>query len=115
MPAPYTPPGGVSQPDPPQVRPLNHDYAMALRVVVGVAGVPLPRWNCPEFARELAVRCEVAVSASSARRPLAAAALKPWQHRSWISIRDPEFEAKADQVLDLSAGRRKGRRLGPND
>ena len=55
------------------------------------------------------------LSASSVRRWLAADALKPWQHRSWISIRDPDFEAKAARVLDLYAGRWKGRRLGPND
>ena len=77
--------------------------------------VPLSRWSCPEIARELAARCHVAVSASSVRRWLAADALKPWQHRSWISIRDPDFEAKAARVLDLYAGRWKGRRLGPND
>ena len=77
--------------------------------------VPLSRWSCPEIARELAVRAQVAVSASSVRRWLAADALKPWQHRSWISIRDPDFEARAARVLDLYAGRWKGRRLGPND
>jgi len=78
-------------------------------------GVPLSRWSCPEIARELGARCQVAVSASSVRRWLAADALKPWQYRSWISIRDPDFEAKAAGVLDLYAGRWKGRRLGPND
>ena len=77
--------------------------------------VPLSRWTCPEIVRELAVRARVAVSASSVRRWLAADALKPWQHRSWISIRDPGFEVKAARVLDLYAGRWKGRRLGPND
>lgn len=77
--------------------------------------VPLSRWSCPEIARELAVRCQVTVSASSVRRWLAADAIKPWQHRSWISIRDPDFETKAVRVLDLYAGRWKGRRLGPND
>ena len=77
--------------------------------------VPLSRWSCPEIARELAARCHVAVSASTVRRWLAADALKPWQHRSWISLRDPDFEAKAARVLDLYAGRWKGRRLGPND
>jgi hypothetical protein len=55
------------------------------------------------------------VSASSVRRWLGADALKPWQHRSWISIRDPDFEAKAARVLDLYAGRWKGRRLGPSN
>jgi len=34
---------------------------------------------------------------------LARDALKPRQHRSWISVRDPEFATKAAQVLDLYA------------
>ncbi len=67
-------------------------------------GVPLSRWSCPELARELAARCQVAASASTIRRWLAADALKPWQHRSWISVRDPDFAAKAARVLDLYAG-----------
>ena len=64
-------------------------------------GVPLSRWSCPDLARELAARCQVAASASTIGRWLAADALKPWQHRSWISVRDPEFAAKAAAVLDL--------------
>jgi DDE superfamily endonuclease len=46
----------------------------------------------------IAVRAE---TASSVRRWLATDALRPWQHRSWISIRDPDFAAKAAPVLDL--------------
>jgi hypothetical protein len=30
-------------------------------------------------------------------------AIKPWQHRSWIFPRDPEFAIKAARVLDLYA------------
>ena len=78
-------------------------------------GVPLSRWSCPELARELAARCQVAASASTIRRWLAGDALKPWQHRSWISVRDPEFAAKAARVLDLYAGIWDGRPLGGND
>jgi len=102
-------------------RPRVHDDAVRAAVVAMACAlpaeqdVPLSRWSCPEIARELAVRAQVAVSASSVRRWLAADALKPWQHRSWISIRDPDFEARAARVLDLYAGRWKGRRLGPND
>jgi type II restriction enzyme len=43
------------------------------------------------------------VSASTARRWLAQDTLKPWQHRSWIFITDPDFRAKAQRVLDLYA------------
>ena len=79
------------------------------------SGVPLSRWSCPELARELAARCQIAASASTIRRWLAGDALKPWQHRSWISVRDPEFAAKAARVLDLYAGIWDGRPLGPDD
>jgi transposase len=79
------------------------------------SGVPLSRWSCPELARELAARCQVAASASTIGRWLASDALKPWQHRSWISVRDPAFAAKAAPVLDLYAGIWEGKPLGSND
>ena len=79
------------------------------------SGVPLSRWSCPELARELAARCQVAASASTVGRWLARDALKPWQHRSWISVRDPEFSVKAARVLDLYAGIWDGEPLGGND
>jgi transposase len=78
-------------------------------------GVPLSRWSCPELARELAARCQVAASASTIGRWLAADALKPWQHRSWISVRDPEFAAKAARALDLYARIWDGQPLGSSD
>jgi transposase len=79
------------------------------------SGVPLSRWSCPELARELAARCQIAASASTVGRWLAADALKPWQHRSWISVRDPEFAAKAAAALDLYAGIWNGEPLGAGD
>jgi DDE superfamily endonuclease len=45
------------------------------------------------------------------RRWLRADAIKPWQHRSWIFPRDPDFAAKAARVLDLYARPWRGRRL----
>jgi transposase len=78
-------------------------------------GVPLSRWSCPELARELGKRCQVAASASTVRRWLAGDALKPWQHRSWISVRDPDFAVKAARVLDLYAGIWDGEPLGASD
>ncbi len=59
------------------------------------SGVPLSRWSCPELARELATRCQIAASASTIRRWLAADALKPCQHRSWISVRDPRVHRES--------------------
>lgn len=63
---------------------------------------PLARWTCPELARKAAADgIEPAPSASTVRRWLADDAIKPWQHRSWIFPRDPDFAAKASRVLDL--------------
>jgi hypothetical protein len=47
--------------------------------------------------------------------PQAADALKPWQHRSWIAVRDPASAAKAGRVLGLYAGSWDGEPLGSND
>jgi transposase len=68
------------------------------------SGVPLSKWSCPELARELATRCQVAASASTVRRWLADDAPKPWQHRSWISVRDPDFALKAGRVWTCTPG-----------
>ena len=46
---------------------------------------------------------------------LATDAIKPWQHRSWIFPRDPDFGTKAARVLDLYALRWEGQPLGPED
>ena len=79
------------------------------------SGVPLSRWSGPDLARELAARRRIAVSASTIGRWLAGDALKPWQHRSWISVRDPQFAVRAAPVLDLYAGIWDGRPLGASD
>ena len=79
------------------------------------SGVPLARWSGPDLARELSARCQITVSASTIGRWLDRDALKPWQHRSWISVRDPQFAAKAGPVLDLYAGTWDGRPLGAGD
>ncbi|WP_234467583.1 hypothetical protein [Streptomyces sp. MBT62] len=66
--------------------------------------MPLSRWSCPEPAAEPAARgIADSVSASTVRRWLRGDAIKPWQYRSWIFIRDPDFRAKAQRVLDLYA------------
>jgi transposase len=67
-----------------------------------VSETPLAKWSCPELAREAIERgLVVSVSASTVRRWLAKDAIKPWQHRSWIFPRDPNFATKAARVLDL--------------
>jgi hypothetical protein len=65
-------------------------------------GVPLARWCCPELARTAIEQGIVAsISGTTIWRWLSADAIKPWQHRSWIFPRDPEFATKAARVLDL--------------
>lgn len=79
-------------------------------------GVPLARWSCPELAAELTARgITDSVSASTVRRWLREDALKPWQYRSWIFIRDPDFRAKAQRVLDLYARTFEGVPLGEDE
>ena len=52
---------------------------------------------------------------SSVLRILAEHPVKPWQYQSWISPRDPDFEAKATVILDLYQGFYQGKRLLPGD
>ncbi|MEV7225384.1 IS630 family transposase [Streptomyces sp. NPDC093681] len=78
--------------------------------------VPLARWSCPELAAELTARGVTdTVSASTVRRWLRQDALKPWQHQSWIFIRDPDFRAKAQRVLGLYARTYEGEPLGADE
>ncbi|MEO6998061.1 MAG: helix-turn-helix domain-containing protein [Terracoccus sp.] len=79
-------------------------------------GLPLARWSITDLAAEAVNRAVAeSISASSVRRWLAADAIKPWQHRSWIFPRDPNFEAKAARVLDLYDRRWQGRPLGEHE
>jgi transposase len=86
--------------------------ALACRLP-GRAGAPLSRWSCPELAREaVTLGVAEAISASTVWRWLAREAIKPWQYRSWLFPRDPDFAAKAGRVLDLYEGRWEGGKLG---
>jgi transposase len=79
-------------------------------------GVPLARWSCPELAREgVGQGIAEAISPATVRRWLARDAIKPWQFRSWLFPRDPDFAVKAERVLDLYARRWEGRKLGPQE
>ncbi|MEO5748090.1 MAG: IS630 family transposase [Ornithinibacter sp.] len=78
--------------------------------------VPLSRWSSSELAAEATTRGLVeAISPATVRRWLAADAIKPWQHRSWIFPRDPCFEDKAARVLDLYDRHWQGRELGEDE
>lgn len=79
-------------------------------------GVPLGHWTGPELRMELLDRGLVqAVPVSSVWRILAENPVKPWQYQSWIFMRDPDFAAKAQVVLDLYEGLYEGEPLGPGD
>lgn len=78
--------------------------------------VPLSRWSSAEIADQAVAEGLVpAISSSTVRRWLHADAIKPWRYRSWIFRRDPDFAAKAAQVLDLYARVWDGQPLGPDD
>jgi hypothetical protein len=78
--------------------------------------VPLSRWSSFELAAQAVTEGLVeSISSSTVRRWLHAAAIKPWQYRSWIFPRDPDFAVKAARVLDLYARKWDGLALGPHD
>jgi hypothetical protein len=79
-------------------------------------GLPLARFSLAELRREVVGRGIVAtVSGSTLWRWLSEDAIRPWRHRSWLFPRDPDFAAKAGDVLDLYAGRWRGRALRPDE
>ena len=79
-------------------------------------GVPLAKWTCLDLALEVVARgIADSISASTVRRLLADDAIKPWQHRSWIFVRDPDFRTKAKRVLDLYARTWQGVPLGADE
>ena len=80
------------------------------------SGLPLSRWSCPDLASHVISGgiCQT-ISPSTVRRWLRQDALKPWQYQSWIFIRDPDFAAKAERVLNLYARQWDGKPLGDND
>src|SRR5206468_6533564 len=79
-------------------------------------GVPLSRWSSAELAREAIKRGIVAtIAAITIWRWLSEDAIRPWNYRSWIFPRDPDFRAKAGRVLDLYAGRFEGKLLHPGE
>jgi len=79
-------------------------------------GQPLSRYSCQDLVREVTQRGIVAkISGRTIWRWLDQDAIRPWQHRSWIFPRDPQFQAKAERVLDLYQGVWEGRALEADD
>ncbi len=78
-------------------------------------GLPLSRFSRTELHRLVVERGLSEASASTIWRWLHDDALKPWQQRSWIFVRDPAFAEKAGRVLDLYQRRFDGCRLRPDE
>jgi hypothetical protein len=78
-------------------------------------GAPLSRRSCADVHRLVVERGICEASVPTIARWLREDAIKPWRYRSWIFPTDPDFLAKATQVLDLYQGRFEGRLLHPGD
>ena len=66
-------------------------------------GVPLTRWSLPRLADHLAAEQIVEVSPAHLARLLADAGLSFQRTRTWKASPDPDYEAKAARVLQLTA------------
>jgi DDE superfamily endonuclease len=80
-----------------------------------IRGVPLSRFSRAELHRFVVEQAISDASASTIGRWLAEDAIKPWQRRSWIFPRDPDFLEKAGPVLDLYQRRWQGKLLEPGE
>ena len=78
-------------------------------------GLPLGRFTRTELHSLVIERGVTEASASTIWRWLHEDAIRPWQVRSWLFMRDPDFAAKAGRVLDLYERRFEGRRLRPDE
>jgi hypothetical protein len=77
--------------------------------------LPLSRFSRVELHRLVLERGVTEASASTIWRWLHDDAIKPWQTRSWIFPRDPNFAERAVVALDLYARIFDGRRLRPDE
>jgi len=78
--------------------------------------VPISRWSTSDLGREVRQSGIVAtISDSTIWRWLNEDAIRPWQHRTWIFPRDPQFAVKAGRILDLYERVWKGAPLKKNE
>jgi len=76
----------------------------------------LSRFSVEEIRQHVIAQGLVAeISGATLWRWLSSDALRPWQHRSWIFPRDPNFAAKAGPILDLYHRVWDGAPLGSDD
>jgi hypothetical protein len=79
-------------------------------------GVPLSRLSSADVVREVQrAGIVAAISDTTVWRWLHEDAIRPWQHRTWIFPRDPQFAVKAGRILDLYARQWEGHPLSADD
>jgi hypothetical protein len=79
-------------------------------------GLPLSRLSIEEIRQHVIAQGLVAdISGATLWRWLTSDALRPWQHRTWIFPRDPNFAHKAGPILDLYERVWEGAPLGSDD
>jgi hypothetical protein len=76
---------------------------------------PLSRQSLADLAGRAQTTLGKKISRSTVWRMLHEAAIKPWQHESWLFPRDPRFAEKAGPILDLYGGSWEGEPLGTKD
>jgi len=70
--------------------------------IPAIHNVPLSRWTAADLGRYVRQSgISATISDSTIWRWLHEDAIKPWQFRSWIFPRDPQFAVKAGRLLDL--------------
>jgi transposase len=102
---------------PPRFTPLQRAQITAMACALPASsGVPLSRWSAAELAGEAVAAGIVAdICPCTVARWLRRDALKPWQYRSWVAPRAPDFATRAAVVLDLYARSYDGQPLGNGD
>ena len=93
---------------------------MEVKAIAGelpaIRAVPLGRWSLAELGDEVITTGLIdQISVSTLWRWLHEDAIKPWQQRCWLFMRDPAFREKAGRVLDLYQRRFEGGRLLPDE
>jgi hypothetical protein len=79
-------------------------------------GVPISRFSREDLKRLVVEQGIVAsISGITIWRWLSKDAIKPWQYRTWLFPRDPQFAGKAGPILDLYQKKWMGMPLGPRD
>jgi hypothetical protein len=79
-------------------------------------GVPVSRFSREDLKRLVVEQGIVAsISGITIWRWLSKDAIKPWQYRTWLFPRDPQFASKAGPILDLYQKKWMGMPLGPRD